>query len=108
MWVCHDPSGLSLFQDGLDHAGLKFEENMKGAKEAGVDIGVYFFSQAVTDAEAEEEASFVLQQIQGYQVTYPIAFDWEFAIKDDGSINEGFPHRQLYWRTDHRFCGCFL
>ena len=53
-----------------------------------MDIGVYFFSQAVTDAEAEEEASFVLQQIQGYQVTYPIAFDWEFAIKDDGSINE--------------------
>lgn len=80
--------GYRSFKTGLITPDSKFEENMKGAKEAGVDIGVYFFSQAVTDAEAEEEASFVLQQIQGYQVTYPIAFDWEFAIKDDGSINE--------------------
>lgn len=65
-----------------------FEANMKGAADAGIQVGVYFFSQAVTDAEADEEISFVLQQIQGYQVTYPIAIDWEFKRNSDGTIDD--------------------
>lgn len=54
-----------------------FEDNIQGALEAGVQVGVYFFSQALTEEEAVEEAEFVLSQIEGYDVTYPVVFDWE-------------------------------
>ncbi len=54
-----------------------FEDNIKGATQAGIDVGVYFFSQAVNEAEAIEEANFVLEQISGYPVTYPIVLDVE-------------------------------
>lgn len=54
-----------------------FDANMRGALDNGMQVGVYFFSQAVTPAEAEEEARIVLEWIAGYPVTYPIVFDWE-------------------------------
>lgn len=54
-----------------------FEENVEGATAAGMDVGVYFFSQAVSREEAIEEANFVLQQIAPYRITYPIVLDVE-------------------------------
>ena len=45
---------------------------------AGLDVGVYFFSQATSVLEAEEEADFVLAAVRGYPIKYPVAFDWEF------------------------------
>lgn len=55
----------------------QFHRNMKGALAAGIPVGVYFFSTAITEAEAREEADYVLKQIEGYDVTYPIVFDYE-------------------------------
>lgn len=54
-----------------------FLNNIKGATAAGMDIGVYFFSQAITADEAKEEANFVLTNISGYKLKYPVVFDWE-------------------------------
>jgi len=54
-----------------------FEKNIKGALENGIKVGVYFFSQAISPEEAVEEAEFVLKQIEGYDITYPVVFDWE-------------------------------
>lgn len=54
-----------------------FEANIQGALDAGLRVGVYFFSQAVTREEAIAEAVQVLEWIEGYDVTYPIVFDWE-------------------------------
>ena len=54
-----------------------FETNMEGATKEGIDVGVYFFSQAVNEEEAIEEANFVLEQIAPYPVTYPIVLDVE-------------------------------
>jgi len=54
-----------------------FKENLRGAKAAGLDVGVYFFSQAVTTEEAIEEARFVIKHIRGKGVHYPVAFDME-------------------------------
>ena len=65
-----------------------FITNIEGALEAGLPVGVYFYSKAVTDAEAEEEASFVLDQIKGYSVTYPIAYYWEYDRKNDGTVDQ--------------------
>ncbi|MDO4400903.1 MAG: glycoside hydrolase family 25 protein [Coriobacteriia bacterium] len=54
-----------------------FEYNLASAKEVGLDCGVYFFSQAVTEEEAREEARYVLELLGGVQLEYPVAFDFE-------------------------------
>ena len=54
-----------------------FYENIEGALAAGLEVGVYFFSQAISEEEALEEACFVLNCIRGYDLTYPVVFDWE-------------------------------
>lgn len=64
----------------------KFAENMTRATEAGLDIGVYFFSQAITTDEAVEEANFVIQNLTNYQITYPVAFDMEYVENDKARI----------------------
>lgn len=56
-----------------------FEQNLDGAINAGLEVGVYFFSQAMDEQEAREEARFVLDKISGYQLAYPVFFDWEKA-----------------------------
>jgi len=55
----------------------KFYSYIKGAKAAGLKVGVYFFSQAVTENEAREEAAFVLQHLEGYSLDFPVAYDME-------------------------------
>ena len=54
-----------------------FLDHMEGALDAGLDVGVYFFSQALTEEEAIEEAEYVLTWIEGYDITCPVVFDWE-------------------------------
>ena len=51
--------------------------NLRQAKQAGLQVGVYFFSQAITVEEAREEARFILQQLEGQSLDMPIVFDWE-------------------------------
>ncbi|MCR5255586.1 MAG: Ig-like domain-containing protein [Acetatifactor sp.] len=55
----------------------KFTQNIKGATSAGLKVGVYFFTQAIDEVEAVEEASFVLDQIKGYKISYPVFLDVE-------------------------------
>ena len=54
-----------------------FKRNIEAAKAAGVPVGIYFVTQAITDAEAVEEANWVLQKIKEYDIEYPIAIDIE-------------------------------
>ena len=62
---------------GTVNADEYFEKNISGALENGIDVGVYFFSQAITEEEARQEAEFVLETISGYDITYPVIYDWE-------------------------------
>lgn len=59
-----------------------FGDNLKRATDAGLQVGAYFFSQAVTKDEAVEEANLVLQNLGEYRLSYPIAFDME-KIEND-------------------------
>ncbi len=54
-----------------------FEEYYKGAKEVGLDIGLYFYSYADSLQEAEEQASWIHETLDGRDIELPIAFDWE-------------------------------
>ena len=61
-----------------------FETNLKGALENDIEVGVYFFSQAINEEEAVEEAQYCMDLLQDYDITYPIVFDWE---PYDSSLN---------------------
>lgn len=65
-----------------------FQDNIKRASDAGLEIGVYFFSQAITEQEAVEEANMVLENIRDYSITYPVAFDMEFISNDTARIDK--------------------
>ncbi|MEZ3506400.1 MAG: glycoside hydrolase family 25 protein [Lachnospiraceae bacterium] len=54
-----------------------FEENIKGALRNDIAVGVYFFTQAVSTEEAEEEAQYVLDALEPYRVDYPVVIDVE-------------------------------
>ncbi|MCI8461476.1 MAG: Lyzozyme M1 (1,4-beta-N-acetylmuramidase) [Lachnospiraceae bacterium] len=64
-----------------------FNDNLKRATDAGLEVGVYFFSQAITKEEAVEEANMVLENLGEYQISYPIAFDMEFIENDQARID---------------------
>lgn len=67
------------YTEGKLYDDKKFEENIQGALEAGLEVGVYFFSQAVNLDEALEEAQYVLEELEPYAgaISFPVVFDWE-------------------------------
>lgn len=71
-------------EEGKLCADEKFAANYDGAHSAGIDAGVYFFSQAITPDEAVEEAKFVLEILDGRPLEYPIVFDWETVFVPSG------------------------
>lgn len=78
--------GYSTGQISLDD---NFVENMEAAIEAGLDIGVYFYSQAVSQDEVMQEVNFVIQNLEPYRahITYPVAFDMENVPNDKARID---------------------
>ena len=56
-----------------------FEYNIEEANKYGIKVGVYFFTQALNEIEAVEEASMVLEMVKGHKVSYPIFIDTELA-----------------------------
>lgn len=61
-----------LYEDKLCHT------HYQGAKEAGLLVGAYMFSQAVNKQEAAEEAYFALDQVIDWELDLPLVFDWEY------------------------------
>ena len=64
-----------------------FQKNIAGAKNAGLKVGVYFFSQATTPEEAIEEAEYVTAKIWGRGVSLPVAFDMEPFMGNERFLN---------------------
>ncbi|MCD7838011.1 MAG: lysozyme [Clostridiales bacterium] len=65
-----------------------FLQNAQAAVAAGLEVGAYFFSQATSAEEAEEEAAFVLEQLEWLAITFPVAYDWEL-IDTENSGEDG-------------------
>ncbi len=78
--------GYSTGQLALDE---NFKENIEGAIEAQLGVGVYFYSQAISQDEAVQEANLVLQNLEPYRanIKYPVAFDMEFVANDEARID---------------------
>lgn len=64
-----------------------FADNLVEAVNAGVDVGAYFFSQAVNEAEAVEEADLVINALSGNGIPYPVVYDLEKVKSPDGRMN---------------------
>lgn len=79
--------GLRGYESGKLVLDEYFDKNMRGANEADVAAGVYFFTQAITVEEAKEEAAYVLENIAEYDVTCPIVFDVEMIVGANGRAN---------------------
>ncbi len=69
--------GTTSGRDGEYVIDPKFVQNIEGANRVGIDVGVYFYSYAYSKASALKDAEWVIEQIKDYDVTLPIAFDWE-------------------------------
>jgi GH25 family lysozyme M1 (1,4-beta-N-acetylmuramidase) len=78
--------GNRTVQDGIIQTDRYWEENIAGARDAGLLVGVYFYSQAITVEEAREEAMFVLDLLDGIQLDFPVVFDWEHYSKTGRNV----------------------
>ena len=86
--------GYRGIESGLLNMDPYAYQNLNGAAEAGLEIGVYFFSQALTREEAEAEAYFVMDAIADYEITMPVVFDWERS-REEGSRSANMDRRTL-------------
>ncbi len=82
----YDFAMIRIGARGYGSGNLVLDDNfvtyITGARNAGLDTGVYFFSQAITEEEVVEEANFTVGALMNYGVTYPVAIDIEW-IEDD-------------------------
>ena len=95
---------------GYGEAGTLVEDpyaraNLQGAADAGLDVGVYLFSQALSPEEALEEAEFLLAILEEYReiITLPVVFDWE-RVNREGSRTEGYEDMRTLTDSTLAFC----
>lgn len=79
---------------GYVYGGLRADDyylqNITGAQAAGIQVGAYFFSQALSVGEAREEAEFALQLLEGIELDLPLVFDWE-SMGEESRTSEIWP-----------------
>ena len=85
--------------DGIDFAMIRlgyntnqldmyYQRNMKEAEKAQIPVGVYYYSKAMNEEEAVRDAEFVIENLNGYKVSYPVAIDLEDKVQEDLSKEE--------------------
>ncbi|MDO4513418.1 MAG: GH25 family lysozyme [Lachnospiraceae bacterium] len=84
-------TGSRGYESGLLMQDDYFVEHIDGALEAGLEVGLYFDSAAITPEEAKEEAQTVISFIMDRKITYPIAFAMGFADNDTSRIDDLSP-----------------
>lgn len=72
--------------DGTFYKDSMFETNVEGALAAGLEVGVYVYSQAITTSEAKAEANLALQMCEGYSITLPIVLYYEYYTATTGRL----------------------
>lgn len=80
----------------------EFRANIEGATAAGVKVGVYFFSQAITEAEVDEEVQLVLNCIAPYKIDCPVVLDVEKVSNSEARMNKLTPEERTALAL--RFC----
>ena len=86
-------------EEGLVCLDEQFDTNIQNAQAAGLDVGVYFFAQAINEEEAKEEAEFVLKHIAEYELQLPVVYDPE-SILDDKARTDDVSGEQFTKNTE--------
>ena len=79
-------AGYRGYGNGALEQDSRYKENLKNARKENMHIGVYFYSQATTVDEAEEEADFVLDLIKNYDFDLPVFLDFEYPTDSNGKL----------------------
>ena len=74
--------GYRGYESGTLHEDAYARVNLAAARIAGLRVGAYFFSQAVSVEEAREEAAYALEILDGFRLDLPLGFDWEYVSED--------------------------
>lgn len=74
--------GYRGYGTGTVHPDNYVQANLQGARDAGLLVGAYFYSQAVSTEEAVEEAEFALSVLGDFPLDFPLAYDWEYVSED--------------------------
>lgn len=80
--------GIRGYTEGEILEDETFQKNIEGALKNDIDVGVYFFTQAMSVEEAEEEAEFVIESIAPYKVAYPVVIDVEAVTSANARSND--------------------
>ena len=75
-------------EEGRLREDKEFVNNIKNAQAEGIDIGIYFFAQAINEKEAAEEAEFVLDLLEGYELQLPVVYDPESILDADARTDD--------------------
>ncbi len=86
--------GRGYGSEGSLYSDEKAKEYIQGAQSQGIKTGGYFFSQAVNDGEAAEEASYAVQLLGDLKLDFPLAYDWE-EIEDDTARTDNVNNEQV-------------
>ena len=93
--VAEDGVGFAMIRAGLRGyetpnlvEDTMCRDNIAAALDAGIEVGLYFHSQAITDEEAREEASFLIDIAEDFDITYPLAIDWERSAADSSRTKD--------------------
>lgn len=70
--------GYRGYETGLLHEDIYAKTNLQEARAAGLQVGAYFFSQAISVQEARAEAEFALRVLDGFALDLPLVYDWEY------------------------------
>lgn len=77
------------YGEGSMYEDSNAQSNYEGARAAGLKVGAYFFSQAISVEEAVEEAEYLMELTQGWELEMPLVYDWEFISPEarTGSVD---------------------
>jgi GH25 family lysozyme M1 (1,4-beta-N-acetylmuramidase) len=93
--------------DGRIILDKKFKRYVQSANESNIPVGVYFCSQAVTQAEAIKEAKYVIKNIKDYKIDLPVYFAVEYAERNGcyiGRLYKSYISREKQTRLAKSFC----
>ena len=88
-WTGYTRSKHSLNYD------KRYVDNIKNALKNGLGVGVYWYSQALTEAEARAEANMLTKVLGDYNITLPVVMDYEFAGVDNGRLDYAWRNKQI-------------
>lgn len=97
-------AGRGYGEKGSMYADSQYSKHIKGAKDAGLMVGVYFFSQAINEKEAVEEAKKTLEYLKGEELDLPVFMDYEFAGGSSGRLTAAKLSKAQMTKNAEAFC----